>query len=338
MATLNSGKILERCLSSIRGQDYDQKKIEIVVADGGSTDRTVEVVKKYKGKIFFENSGSPELAKSVALRKAKNEIILEVDDDTVLPEKGWLKKMLKCLEKEPEAVGAYTWRYFYEKSDKSLNRYFSLFGMNDPVARFLGKADRQDYLSDDWSLAGEAEDKGDYFLVEFDEDNLPTVGANGFLIRRKELLKARVGKKDFFHSCVNVDILRKKGGKIKYVVVKNNVRHISGEGVLNYFRKRRRYLEVVYMDDIKKRRYLVYNPKRDKAKIILYSFSSLTLIWPTLEACRGFWRIPDLAWFWHPVVSFFVFWVYFLTVMRKGFGGVFKFVLGRDLQGSEPGN
>ncbi len=328
MATLNSGRVLEGCLRSIRGQNYDQKKIEIVVADGGSTDGTVELVKKYGGKVVFENTGSPEAAKAVALKKAKNELILGVDEDNVLVDKKWLSKMVDCFLKEKDAVGVYTWRYEYQEGAKSLNRYFSLMGINDPVARFLKKADRQDYLSDQWRLGGKVEDKGDYFLVEYRVEELPTVGANGFLIRRKDLLTAKVDEKHFGHIDVNVDILRKRRGKGKYVVVKNSVVHISGESILKFFKKRSRYMRELYMDEYENRRYFLYDPKRDKVRIILYSLSSLTLVWPIMEALWGFWRIPDLAWFWHPVVSFFMFWIYFFAVMKKGVRGVFRFVLG----------
>ncbi|MDY6893949.1 MAG: glycosyltransferase [Thermotogota bacterium] len=36
MPTYNSEKILPLCLESIRGQDYPEGKLEIIVVDGGS--------------------------------------------------------------------------------------------------------------------------------------------------------------------------------------------------------------------------------------------------------------------------------------------------------------
>ena len=44
---LNAAGILENCLQSIRRQDYPLEKIEIILADGGSTDGTPEIGKKY---------------------------------------------------------------------------------------------------------------------------------------------------------------------------------------------------------------------------------------------------------------------------------------------------
>lgn len=314
MATFNSGKILEKCLRSIRKQNYDQKKIEILVADGGSTDDTIEVIKKYNGKIIPENTGSPEAAKAIALEHAKNEIILKIASDNILPNKNWLKKMVSFFDKEPKANGVYPWRYKYRKKDKVLNRYFSLFGVNDPVAYFLGKADRQSHLTFEWSLAGKIKDKGDYFLVEFDKKNMPTLGDNGFLIKRKLLMKAKVDKKHFFHIDVNLDLINK--GYNKYVVVKNDIIHVSGERFWHFFKKRKKYMENLYLESLSKRRYHVYNKRYDRKKIIFYSLYSLTFIGPTFEALRGFRRIPDLAWFLHPVVCFLIFWIYFLSVIN----------------------
>jgi len=327
IATLNSEKTLGKCLKSIRSQNYPQSKIEILAADGGSTDKTIKIIKKYNGKVIPENTGSPEGAKAIALTKAKNEIILQVDDDNILPDKNWLRKMVSFFDKEKRATGCYPWRYHYRRKDKPLNRYFSLFGVNDPVAWFLGKADRQSYLSDQWTLSGKAKDEGDYFLVEFNQKNLPTVGANGFLIKRKLLNKAKVDEKHFFHIDVNYDLV--KQGYKRYIVVKNEIIHISGEDFWRFFKKRKKYMENLYLHDLKNRRYLLYNKKRDRGKIILYSIYALTVVGPIKESIRGFLRIPDPAWFLHPVVCFLIFWIYFLSVINWQFWHYWGIIKGR---------
>ncbi len=314
MATLNSGNTLEKCLASVRNQDYDQSKIEIIVADGGSQDNTPQIIKKYGGQIVPENTGSPEAAKALALAKAHNELIFQVDDDNILPHRHWLANMVSLLAKEPEAIACYPWRYAYRRQAKMLNRYFALFGVNDPVAWFLKRADRQSYFSSQWQLAGKVKDRGDYFLVEFNENNLPTVGANGFLIKRQILLKAKVSPQYFFHIDVNLDLVRQ--GYNKYIVAKDNIIHDSGERFWHFFAKRKKYMESLYLKDLSKRRYLLYDKKRDRRKIILYSLYSLTIIKPTVDATRGFRKIPDIAWFLHPIVCFLIFWIYFLSVVN----------------------
>jgi glycosyltransferase involved in cell wall biosynthesis len=48
--TYNSERTLRECLESIKNQDYPKNKIEIIIADGGSTDRTMEIARKYTNK------------------------------------------------------------------------------------------------------------------------------------------------------------------------------------------------------------------------------------------------------------------------------------------------
>ena len=53
--TFNCSAVLERCLSRLKAQDYDGQ-IRIIVVDGGSSDRTVEVATKFGAEVFV-NSG-----------------------------------------------------------------------------------------------------------------------------------------------------------------------------------------------------------------------------------------------------------------------------------------
>lgn len=80
LITKNEEKTLERCLKSI-------KKLvdEIVVVDTGSTDRTVEVAKKYGAKLgFFEWSHDFSVARNESLKLATGHWVLLIDADEEL--------------------------------------------------------------------------------------------------------------------------------------------------------------------------------------------------------------------------------------------------------------
>ncbi|MDP2754651.1 MAG: glycosyltransferase [Nitrospirota bacterium] len=49
--TYNSAKTLAPCLESIINQDY-RGEIEVIIADGGSTDSTLDIAQKYTYKIY----------------------------------------------------------------------------------------------------------------------------------------------------------------------------------------------------------------------------------------------------------------------------------------------
>ena len=57
--TLNSERVLGKCLDSIFSQDYARESVEIIVVDGGSQDNTLSIVKafsKRKTRIMVYNS------------------------------------------------------------------------------------------------------------------------------------------------------------------------------------------------------------------------------------------------------------------------------------------
>lgn len=315
IATFDAGEVFKEYLESIRGQDYDQKKIEILVSDGGSSDRTLEYAKEYGCRVIKESTGSPEGAKAVALKRAKGEFVLIGDSDNIWPNRTFLRKMMEGLEKEVEVLACYPWRYTCRKRDSLLNRYFALLGANDPVVWFLGKTDRQSYLSSEWRLGGKlVKETGKYFKVEYNEENLPTVGANGFLIRRKDLLKAKVSEKYYFHIDVVSDLVKQKPRQFK--ILKIDIVHKTGDDLISFLKKRSKYMRDLYLRDSSKRRYFVYKLGRDELKTLFFSLYALSLVLPLLYSVWGYSKKRDLAWFLHPVMCFSLLWVYFLVVVR----------------------
>ncbi len=87
--TLNEEKDLPRCLESVKKMfaDLPAQVGEIVVVDSGSTDRTVEIAKKYKAKVFTRKFDNYSNQKNYAAEKATGDWILAMDaDETVPPE------------------------------------------------------------------------------------------------------------------------------------------------------------------------------------------------------------------------------------------------------------
>ena len=303
MPTFNSIRTIEACLKSIREQAYSGK-VEIVAVDGGSTDGTLAVLKQYNCKIVNERTGNPEKAKAIGLKEAKGELVLLMASDNVLPDKLWLKIMVDSLLKEPEAVGAYPWRYAYRKTDTSLNRYFALMGVNDPVAWFMGKADRQSYLGNENQKTK---------LVKFTLENMPTLGDNGMLVWRNKLMKAKVDEKNFSHIDVFYDLVSL--GMNQFVVVKNEIIHDTGDSFVKFLSKRFRYMKELYLEQRKMRRYQWVRGFGDIIKLGLFMIYGLSVIGPLVTAVAGWRKKPDWAWFWHPVMSAAMILVYGLALI-----------------------
>jgi len=82
--TLNEEKYLLRLLSSIKRQSF--KDFEIVVADSGSEDKTLEVARREGCKLAPGAGRLPAKAKNRGAEIAQGEIILFVDADVILPD------------------------------------------------------------------------------------------------------------------------------------------------------------------------------------------------------------------------------------------------------------
>ena len=52
VTTKNEEKNIENCLNSIKNQNYPQNKIEIIVVDNNSIDKTKQIALRYTDKVY----------------------------------------------------------------------------------------------------------------------------------------------------------------------------------------------------------------------------------------------------------------------------------------------
>ena len=85
--TFAAEKHIGRCLSSIKNQTY--KKVEIIVVDQSSPDRTQEIAKKFADKIITREKpefySPPALSRNMGEKQSKGEFLLNIDADMELP-------------------------------------------------------------------------------------------------------------------------------------------------------------------------------------------------------------------------------------------------------------
>lgn len=67
--SFNQGNYIEETIISVIGQEYP--KLELIIIDGGSTDNTVEIIKKYSNKIAYWHS-KPDKGQGDAINQGMN--------------------------------------------------------------------------------------------------------------------------------------------------------------------------------------------------------------------------------------------------------------------------
>lgn len=323
IATRNSERTLSLCLESVRSQDYPSQ-IEIVLADGGSVDRTLEIAKKFNAKVLNvpEEKQNAEYNKGVAVNEAKNDLILMIDHDNILPHNKWLQNMIRPLVEDKDIFGAGVLRFNYDKKMSLIDRYSALLGGTDPVPFFFNKSAHQSYLYDNFHLKAKVIGQTkDYYKVKLNPKSIPALGGNGSVLRRKLLKFANSGPDHFYHIDIHVDLAKK--GYTAYAFVKESIIHLTGNSFIPFLRRRRYFIEKYHFEDRSKRRYSVYDPKKDRVALIIFIFYSLTLIMPIIDSIRGFIKVRDVAWFVHPFMCLGILVIYGITTIREGLKNVF---------------
>jgi glycosyltransferase involved in cell wall biosynthesis len=99
--TLNEANSIEKCLKSLSEQDYPN--MEIIVADGHSTDGTDEIAKGY-GRVIYCKTSGPGPARNAAVKKSSGEIIAFTDADTIVP-RDWVRRIAYAFTLDEELAG-----------------------------------------------------------------------------------------------------------------------------------------------------------------------------------------------------------------------------------------
>ena len=80
--TYNSERTIEKCLKSIKKQSY--QNVEVILVDGGSTDNTINISRKYDTVIYEKLGSGMAEATNYGVDKSQGKYIYRVDSDVIL--------------------------------------------------------------------------------------------------------------------------------------------------------------------------------------------------------------------------------------------------------------
>jgi len=109
ICTRNCESVIAKCLQSLSSLNYPKNLLEVIIVDGCSTDRTLQIVRriledsKIKHQIATDDGLGLGYARQIIVEKASAEFIAFVDADQFLHYL-WLKKIIKELRDNHVAV------------------------------------------------------------------------------------------------------------------------------------------------------------------------------------------------------------------------------------------
>lgn len=315
---LNSEKTLPACLASITSQNIPRDEYEIVIADAGSTDRTLEIARAAGVDVITTNPlKTGEAGKTAGIKAAHGDVIALVDSDNILPSPSWLERMLAPFA-DPEVIASEPLEYTARPEDPALTRYFALLGMNDPICLFTRNYDRACGVTGRWTgLDIAEEDRGDWLKLRLAGTSLPTIGANGFVFRRT-LLDGSNWDPYLFDIDILFERIR-RDGSVCVAKVKTGIVHLYCARLGDFARKqRRRIRDFLFFAQAKQRSY-PWNRQR-RTGILLFCLSTATLLPLAGQMLIGMCRRPDRAWLYHIPVCVVTLWVYGLGFLSKLLG------------------
>lgn len=314
--TLNAQNVLSDCLNSINNQKFSQKEYEILIVDGGSTDKTISIAKKYSAKILKNPFKTAEAGKAVGVKSAKGDFICLIDSDNILPTNNWLQKMLYPFTQNPEIIGSEPIKFTYRKSSGLTERYSALIGANDPYAFITGVYDKQNYVNNHWTgLNIEQIDYHQYKLITLCPNHqIPTIGANGTIFK-SNFLKENLKSDYLFDIDIISQVLQQTQKPILFAKVNIGIIHTFCESSIKKFIRKQRRRLVDYYTYQSLRNYPWKDNSHSSLKFVLYT---ITIIPSIFDAIRGFIHQPDIVWIFHPLFCFITLLTYtFVTLQFK---------------------
>lgn len=136
---LNEEKLVGKCMQSLANQDFHYP-YEVVFVDGGSTDKTVKIVRSYKKRLHL----TVIIYKAIAIGDARQKgceltsgnMIASTDSDVILP-KNWLHTIYSHFKYHPSCTGLVGPYITYPNSVFVQHLFLNLCRAGDFLCRLL---------------------------------------------------------------------------------------------------------------------------------------------------------------------------------------------------------
>ena len=290
---LNAARDLRPCLAAIARQSVGGNVVEVLAADGGSTDDTRTIATDAGARVVENPFRETEPGVAVGIKEARGELVTVIAADNWMRGGDFIERMLEPFE-DPEVMAAFP-RVVSTSVDSLPNRYVNAY--TDPFTHFVyGSAG----AAFDVMLAHSARVEGRHYVtLKTSVKGHPLLAlAQGATVRRRVFQRAPDRADDVMAV---VDIL-KSGGRLA-LVPDAELEHHHVAGLRSFYRKYRYRVGVALQPRQGYLRRRSSLSLRRRLRAWLWLPYSATLIPPLIHGVFMSVRRRDPVLLYHPVLN-----------------------------------
>jgi glycosyltransferase involved in cell wall biosynthesis len=289
---------IDRCLASIRAQEYPADKIEIILPDQGSTDDTREKARSY-GALVTENPAQRAIfSMPAAFRQASGDLICVMAADNVV-HPSFARRMAEPFE-DPSVRFAFA-HVTDDRPDYALTtRYFNRF--TDPFNQFMyGAACNSREFHKAYTPLRTTPN---FALYRFPPQRPPLLA-----IAQGAVLRAPFSMPDGYEDDVGVVFDMIASGAVMACVDAPLVDHYTTTGLFDLLHKFQPRIAKNFKPASSLRWRDRYVPADRRRRRSLWPLYAISVVPPTFVALWRALRDREPLWLYHPIISFAFAWI-----------------------------
>lgn len=232
--TYNEEKNIADCLSSIFEQNYPKDKLEVILVDDASEDRTLEIAKKFPVKIFINGKRDGDLSATIGFHHASGEFFTAIGADMRFRSKNWFRQMVRPFMENPDIPAVIT-KFYSHPRESMVTKYLSL----DPLQR--------DLVYQLFSINIEetiVEKKEGYYICHYTEAKIPPQSHG---LYRISVMRKIIAEQGIWYDMGNLVALVKSGYLRFGYVPSAGYYHFHAESLMHLLKKRVRNIKRSYL-------------------------------------------------------------------------------------------
>lgn len=294
--TFNSSSMMKAFFESIKKQNYPKEKISIIIIDGGSSDTTLAIAKKYKATILKNPYRLAEPGVFLGMEESHTDLKMVLAADNIFKDENAFQQIAKVFENK-NIYAAFP-KHASEKNDNLFTKYHNNF--TDPFNHFIygNAANARTYHK----IYRIIEDNDNYRIFDFNSHEIKPVlaFAQGFTIRGSYSRN----KKYMYDDFMPVLELIKEKRQIAYLF-SIPLYHKTTRDIAHFIKKQRWATQ----NALSQANYgISYRSKNlstsQRLKIYIWPIYAFSAVLPIVRAVIGVVEDKKSIWLFHPVVCF----------------------------------